>query len=165
MAEISRQNSVATNQQKSAFISSTSHELRSPLHGILASAELMSETIMTPFQSSLNDIIASCGRTLNDTMTHILEYSKIKSFERVRQQARRSSSRKDSIASRNSSLKDHGPAGLNVSATVNVASVAKEVIEGVLRVRFIKISAQMLSCVACKSTSRTKRHTQAPLKM
>ena len=129
MAEISRQSSIAADQQKSAFISSISHELRSPLHGILAGAEFMSETTTTPFQSSLIDIIASCGRTLNDTMSHILDYSKINSFETKRRSPR--GSRADSASSDSIAKKAQGPSILNVTAKVNVAALAEEVIEGV----------------------------------
>ncbi|KAJ9605284.1 hypothetical protein H2200_009941 [Cladophialophora chaetospira] len=41
MAEVTRVALVLTDQAKSDFISSMSHELRSPLHGILASAEFL----------------------------------------------------------------------------------------------------------------------------
>lgn len=64
MAEISRLNTITSDQSKSDFIGSISHELRSPLHGILGSAEFLGETNCDTFQQSLVDTIDACGRTL-----------------------------------------------------------------------------------------------------
>lgn len=64
MAEISRLNTIVSDQSKSDFIGSISHELRSPLHGILGSAEFLDETNCDTFQKSLVDTIDACGRTL-----------------------------------------------------------------------------------------------------
>ena len=64
MAEVSRLVTITADQQKSDFIGSISHELRSPLHGILAGAEFLAETDCDSFQNSLIDTIDSCGRTL-----------------------------------------------------------------------------------------------------
>jgi len=66
---------------KGDFISSVSHELRSPLHGILASAEFLSETDLDNFQRSFVDTVESCGRTLLDTINHVLDFSKLNSFD------------------------------------------------------------------------------------
>lgn len=65
---------------KGDFISSVSHELRSPLHGILASAEFLADTDLDSFQRSFVDTIESCGRTLLDTINHVLDFSKLNSF-------------------------------------------------------------------------------------
>ena len=54
-----------------------SHELRSPLHGILASAELLQESSTGANQTELISMVDSCGRTLLDTMNHLLDYAKI----------------------------------------------------------------------------------------
>ena len=64
MAEISRLNAIVSDQSKSDFIGSISHELRSPLHGILGSSEFLGETQCDTFQKSLVDTIDACGRTL-----------------------------------------------------------------------------------------------------
>ena len=55
MAEVSRLASMAADRQKADFIGSISHELRSPLHGILASAEFLSETEADAFQTRYVD--------------------------------------------------------------------------------------------------------------
>lgn len=52
MAEVSRLNTLSADKAKGDFISSISHELRSPLHGVLDSAEFLSETTLDVFQRS-----------------------------------------------------------------------------------------------------------------
>jgi hypothetical protein len=68
MAECSRIDTEIADQKKGDFIGSISHELRSPLHGILASAEFLGEEIPDGFARGLVDTIDSCGRTLLDTI-------------------------------------------------------------------------------------------------
>lgn len=67
MAEWSRIDTEIADQKKGDFIGSISHELRSPLHGILASAEFLEE-VTTGWESRLVETIDSCGRTLLDTI-------------------------------------------------------------------------------------------------
>jgi signal transduction histidine kinase len=62
---------------KGLFISNISHELRSPLHGILASAEFLSDTQVDPLQQTFIDTIDSCGRTLLDVINHVLDFGKL----------------------------------------------------------------------------------------
>ncbi|EKD19534.1 hsp90-like protein [Drepanopeziza brunnea f. sp. 'multigermtubi' MB_m1] len=81
MAEWSRIDTEIADQKKTDFIGSISHELRSPLHGILASAEFLEEN-STGWERGLVETIDSCGRTLLDTINHILDYSKINHFEK-----------------------------------------------------------------------------------
>ncbi|KOS46657.1 hypothetical protein ACN38_g2393 [Penicillium nordicum] len=82
MTEYSRVESVIADRQKGDFISSISHELRSPLHGVLAAAEFFGSTTLDQFQETLLDTINTCGRTLLDTMNQVLDFSKIMSLER-----------------------------------------------------------------------------------
>jgi signal transduction histidine kinase/CheY-like chemotaxis protein len=77
MAEINRIEAVANDRAKSDFISNISHELRSPLHGILASAELLQDSSTGAEQDSMIEMVHVCGRTLLDTMNHLLDYAKI----------------------------------------------------------------------------------------
>lgn len=79
MTEIFRLEAFTITQSKSDFISSISHELRSPLHGILATVELMQERVKEPKLVSMVDMIESCSSTLLDTFDHLLEFSKINS--------------------------------------------------------------------------------------
>jgi hypothetical protein len=66
------------NQVKTTFMSSLSHELRSPLHGILGSVQLMRCTMLDSFQSSMVNSIAVCGRTLLETVQHLLDHAERK---------------------------------------------------------------------------------------
>lgn len=80
MVEISRLNAMTSNKMKADFISSISHEFRSPLHGILASAEFLRESSLANTQAEYVATIQNCGSTLLDTINHVLDYSKINSF-------------------------------------------------------------------------------------
>lgn len=80
MAEVARLDVVGADRTKSDFISSISHELRSPLHGILASVEFLQDTAINSFQHSMIDTIERCGRTLLDTIQHVLDFTKINTF-------------------------------------------------------------------------------------
>jgi signal transduction histidine kinase len=107
MTEVSRLNSLSGDRAKDQFINNVSHELRSPLHGILASAEFLADTSMDGFQRSLVDNVDSCGRTLLDTIEHILDFSKIKKFGQNTKQS------------------------MGVVAEVDISTVIEEVVEGV----------------------------------
>lgn len=76
MAEVSRLETSALSSAKSNFISSVSHELRSPLHGILAATEILRESTNTTADLSLLGSIDSCGHILLDTMNHLLDFTK-----------------------------------------------------------------------------------------
>ncbi|KAG5984592.1 hypothetical protein E4U55_004143 [Claviceps digitariae] len=80
MAEVLRANDVQADKAKSDILGSLSHELRSPLHGIVLSAELLSDTKLSVFQGNAAHTIDVCSRTLLDTVDHLLDYSKINSF-------------------------------------------------------------------------------------
>ncbi|RPB03943.1 hypothetical protein L873DRAFT_1786566 [Choiromyces venosus 120613-1] len=75
MAEVKLLNMISADNAKSRFISSISHELRSPLHGILAGTELLFDTVVNAQQRELLGTIENCGRTLLDTLNHVLEFS------------------------------------------------------------------------------------------
>lgn len=59
MSEVSRLNTLSADRAKGDFISNVSHELRSPLHGILASVEFLADTHLDGFQKGLVDTIDS----------------------------------------------------------------------------------------------------------
>ncbi|TVY88039.1 Hybrid signal transduction histidine kinase B, partial [Lachnellula willkommii] len=76
MSEKSRLDALTADRAKSDFISSVSHELRSPLHGVLASAEALQENSTDSTQDDMIRTIMVCGGTLLDTMDQILDYAK-----------------------------------------------------------------------------------------
>ena len=153
------------------FIGSISHELRSPLHGILASAEFLAESDCNAFQMSLIDTIESCGRTLLDTINHVLDFSKINSFERSWRKARR-----DGVNSRSSSASSSGKSGrrrltgapplLNIYAVIDVAAVCEEVIEGVWAGQvFSSISSSELTDVTAANRGKTSEKGTKPARL
>ncbi|KAL4883144.1 hypothetical protein BJY04DRAFT_27571 [Aspergillus karnatakaensis] len=77
ISEVARVDWATTQKSKSAFMSSVSHELRSPLHGILASAELLGTASLPPQQQHLVGMVEACGLTLLDTLNHLLDFSGI----------------------------------------------------------------------------------------
>ncbi|KAL5046002.1 hypothetical protein BDW71DRAFT_207685 [Aspergillus fruticulosus] len=82
MAEVSRLDLEAADRAKGDFISSISHELRSPLHGLLGTVELLQEMVNGYAQHSLIETVYSCGRTLLDTLNQLLDYAKINTLTR-----------------------------------------------------------------------------------
>jgi signal transduction histidine kinase/CheY-like chemotaxis protein len=124
--EVSQLATVIADQQKSDFIGSISHELRSPLHGILASCEFLGDTECTSFQRSLIDTADSCARTLLDTINMVLDYSKINTFERNITRAKKS--KRDIHGSKvPMGIQSH----LSIYADVDLAAITEEVVEGV----------------------------------
>ena len=77
MAEVARLSAQVLAQMKNDFISSISHELRSPLHGVLASVEFLQETKMTETQVEMVNNIHASGKVLLDTINHVLDFSKV----------------------------------------------------------------------------------------
>jgi len=75
MAEVSRLEALAASRAKSDFVSSLSHELRSPLHGIMASSELVREAISDRALLSTLDMLDSCATTLLDTFNNLLDHA------------------------------------------------------------------------------------------
>lgn len=75
MAEVSRMEALAASRAKSSFVSSISHELRSPLHGIMASSEMIRSSISDPSLLSTLDMLDSCGETLLDTFNNLLDHA------------------------------------------------------------------------------------------
>lgn len=77
MRELSRLDALALIQAKTTFVASISHELRSPLHGILGTLEFIKDTPLDSFQTSMLNSLNACGQTLLDTINHVMDYAKI----------------------------------------------------------------------------------------
>lgn len=80
MAEIYRLATKAEETMKSNILGSISHELRSPLHGLVGAVELLNDSQLDAVQLNVLSIIETSGKTLVDTINHLLDYSKINSF-------------------------------------------------------------------------------------
>lgn len=83
VANLARQDAVHTMQTKSKFMESISHELRSPIHGILASAELLESRWTDTESKSLLSNIQVSGATLLDTLNQLLVFTEMGSKERT----------------------------------------------------------------------------------
>ncbi|KAF1849811.1 uncharacterized protein K460DRAFT_360663 [Cucurbitaria berberidis CBS 394.84] len=82
MRELSRLDAMVLGQAKTTFVASISHELRSPLHGILGTLEFMNDTTLDSFQTSMLNSLNACGQTLLDTINHVMDYAKISETRR-----------------------------------------------------------------------------------
>jgi signal transduction histidine kinase/CheY-like chemotaxis protein len=77
VSELAQIDRAATNKSKDDLLSSVSHELRSPLHGMLANFELLQSTNLDRTQHEMVEMIKTCGNTLLETMNHLLDFAKI----------------------------------------------------------------------------------------
>jgi len=77
MRELSRLDAVSLSEAKTTFVASISHELRSPLHGILGTLEFIKDTPLDSFQTSMLNSLSACGTTLLDTINHVMDFSKL----------------------------------------------------------------------------------------
>ena len=71
MAQVSAINTVMSEKAKADVLGSLSHELRSPLHGIVSAAEILHETQLDAFQKDVLHTLECCGRTLLDVIDHV----------------------------------------------------------------------------------------------
>jgi signal transduction histidine kinase/CheY-like chemotaxis protein len=130
-------------KQKSQFISSMSHELRSPLHGILASTELLYGTPLSLTQTDLCDTVEVCGQTLLDTLSQILDYSKVNNFLRDTHTTNaKERKRAQSSASTSSDPRAgiHAGSSLHVYSECDVAALCEEALD-VINMSFRQASA------------------------
>ncbi|KAJ4983932.1 Sensor protein GacS [Stagonosporopsis vannaccii] len=82
MAEVARLDTKLADAAKADFISSISHELRSPLHGILGMTDLLKDTMIDGQQTNHVETIENCGKTLLETINHVLDFAKINNLTR-----------------------------------------------------------------------------------
>jgi hypothetical protein len=69
LSAVLKRRMILADKAKSNFISNISHELRTPLHGILAAAELLSDTKLDSNQESFLSTVQACGNSL----AHLVE--------------------------------------------------------------------------------------------
>jgi len=65
------------NRMKSEFLATMSHEIRSPMSGVLGMAELLLDTPLTSQQKDLTRTILNSGEVLMNIIEDILDFSKI----------------------------------------------------------------------------------------
>lgn len=124
-SEVARLSAQKADRAKTTFIASISHELRSPLHGILGSVEFLRDTVASAYQESLVSSIETCGKTLLDTIDHVLDHAKINKLRNTgaRRRQRGSEGRTKRLPSDNSIL--------GVTADFDLAQLIEEVCDTV----------------------------------
>lgn len=65
------------NQAKSDFLANTSHEIRTPINGILGMHELLRQTALSEEQTQYVDALGNCAGVLLGVINEVLDYSKI----------------------------------------------------------------------------------------
>jgi signal transduction histidine kinase/FixJ family two-component response regulator len=140
MAEVHRLDIEMSEKAKTTLVSSISHELRSPLHGILGTSEILRDTAMNALQHGLVHTIESCGRTLLDTINHLLDFSKINNFrkgegdqaihKRKRPPRRHNNTDLSPQSSKPTRRTRHGGM-INLKSDVQLDAVLEEVLESV----------------------------------
>jgi signal transduction histidine kinase/ActR/RegA family two-component response regulator len=79
MTQVRRLDVQAMIQIKSDFLGSISHEMRTPLHGILSNLELLAETKEEKDRNDLMEMARYSGASLLDSMDRLLSFNKIHS--------------------------------------------------------------------------------------
>jgi len=69
------------NKSKSFFLANMSHDIRTPMNGIIGMLDILKETSLTEVQHSYLDIISSSADTLLCLLNDILDFSKIEANE------------------------------------------------------------------------------------
>ena len=69
----------AETHAKTEILARVSHDIRTPMSGVLGMTELLSDTILTPKQSQYLGTIKSSGQSLLDVINNIMDYSKFES--------------------------------------------------------------------------------------
>jgi signal transduction histidine kinase len=123
-SEVARLSAQKADRAKTTFIASISHELRSPLHGILGSVEFLRDTVASAYQDSLVSSIETCGKTLLDTIDHVLDHAKINKLRSTTSKRKqRAEGRAKRLPSDNSIL--------GVTADFDLAQLVEEVCDTV----------------------------------
>ncbi|KAH8892447.1 hypothetical protein GQ53DRAFT_822666 [Thozetella sp. PMI_491] len=127
MAEVARIHALRSTKAKADVLGSVSHELRSPLHGIILGLELLRDTTLDTFQEDVLHTLETCGRTLVDTINHLLDFSKINRF--VRMSRHRGSGRTRGVPQAGTTLVETGMTNLYSDVSLDV--LVEEVVESV----------------------------------
>ncbi|KAI1052747.1 hypothetical protein LB507_009959 [Fusarium sp. FIESC RH6] len=122
-SQVGRINTRKNEAAKTTFIASMSHELRSPLHGILGAAEFLKDAVTDSYEVGLVNSIATCGKTLLDTLNHVLDFSKINNLG--------SGQTRKGKHAKIISLSSDSMESLNMTAAVDLSLLVEEVVDAV----------------------------------
>jgi signal transduction histidine kinase len=128
MANVARIEMMRADRGKTDVLGSLSHELRTPLHGIILGAELLRDTRLNAFQEDVLHTVEMCGRTLVQTMEHLLDFSKINRFTKKSRKRRVTGGGLSHATDRNTSFKAEI---VSLVSDISLDSLLEEVIESV----------------------------------
>ncbi len=66
-------------RSKAIFLATMSHEVRTPLNGIIGATQLLQHSLMSAHQSACVETLSACAEALLTVINDILEYSKLES--------------------------------------------------------------------------------------
>ena len=75
--EAAREKAEAANEAKTRFLATVSHEMRTPLNGILGMAELIAQPGLSAEQKTYVEAISTSGKALASLIDEILDFAKI----------------------------------------------------------------------------------------
>lgn len=78
-AELTAQQAKAATEAKSEFLANVSHDIRTPLNGIIGMAQLLSKTTMNDLQNEYVKDLMKSGELLTSIISDVLDLSKIES--------------------------------------------------------------------------------------
>ncbi|WP_162303681.1 ATP-binding protein [Hymenobacter sediminis] len=74
---LAQQAAEAASQRRQSFLAAVSHEIRTPIHGIMGLTRLLRDSFITPQQEEHLSIISSTAENLLLVINDILDYSKV----------------------------------------------------------------------------------------
>ncbi|KAF4952621.1 hypothetical protein FSARC_12606 [Fusarium sarcochroum] len=132
MAEVSSMREREIERSKLGVLDSVSHELRSPLHGIMLGAGLLRGSSLDPSQDDALLSVEACSRTLLDTIDQILDWTKINRFtSSLANDSSHTHNDVDSRALRSSRENTVEASMMNIASEVDLPTLVEEVIESV----------------------------------
>src|SRR3954451_11611381 len=74
---VAKRSAEGANRLKTEFLNNISHELKTPVNGIIGMAEMMTTTVMTGEQTEYIDVVRSCSTSLIRLIHEILDFSEL----------------------------------------------------------------------------------------